>query len=672
MGVHRQLRVDAAALDEHPPGRGQPDVEGLGRRAGRLGLRDGLLSLGHVALDHVHADHARPQLGLGVDLGAVETERPLDGDLAVGGPGEDHRAGGGGLGGVVVQQAEVLQVQLQARTAAADQADRARARDLAGLVVLGAEIAEGDLIALQVRIEGQVVQFQAGAEVVQAAAGDRGLTGELRIDQGAAEGAGQMHLAAQLALAPIEQVPQGLHLAVGDHRPPDRPVAHHGDVQRGGGGFHRQGRSDVGLHPLGPRCVGLDVHLAVPQHRFDRGADGGVGRGVGASRLVQPRGHGPVQATAVSVQLHLGVDLADEVLVQRLDVDPAQVRGRGQGVGGLPGVGVQLARAHGKSQPGGAILAGDAHGDRLQGVEVDLPRLARAVQGDLLDTASLFIESRAGQAERALRRIGLELRLERQVRQGPRPGQCPGPDDRAGAAQMGVVGLQADRGVRGAVVDDLQRAGDAALGQHRAGSDGQLQVRRRRGRSAQRQGALGAHAAGVGVDAGQVQPVLRETEGRDALGRAIGTVGVDGDLPVQPPGALLQHQVNMGGLERQVRDIDDPEVRVQVGARRRKGSADVAVALGLAVDLDRSGAERSIGGPGRLQRQRTALVDLALGAERRLVAVQGGMAHGEDAAGVDRLDANARLGAQQTVQFTKPTLELGAVAIDAEPPGRPD
>ncbi len=446
MGVQRQLQVHAAALHDHAARRLQPDVEGDRRPPGGLGLQLGLGGLRHVALDHVDGGDARTQAGLGVDLRAVQPEVAVDLHLAVRGARDGYPARGGRLGGVVVDQAEALEVELEAGAPAALQADDPRPRDLAGLLVLGGEGLQLDHVALQVRVEREVGEHQPGGEVLELAAGHGRVAGQQRIGQGAGDGPLQLHLARQLPLGAIDQIPQRLHLALGREAAGDRLVAHDGELQGRRRGHHREFHRRAGAHAPAAGRLGVDVEPVAAQHRLDRRIHRhGLGR-IDAAGVVELGGHRAGEPGAGPLQVDVRVDVADEVRAERLEIDAAHRAHRAGCALGLLQVEVETAVAHGQPQARGEVLAVAPDGDRLHRAELDQAELARAGQSHLLGRARLLVDAVDVQGQRALRRLGVGGELERQAAERARPRQLAGADHQRGIPQRRIDRLQRDGG----------------------------------------------------------------------------------------------------------------------------------------------------------------------------------------------------------------------------------
>ncbi len=551
------------------------DVERDRRPVRFLGPQLGhVLPLGQAALGHFHGDHAGPELYLGVDLGPVDAQRALDLDLAVCPSREGRLPRGRGLQVVVVDQAELVEVQLQAGAAAAGEAHGTRTIDRAGLLVLGRQVLQGDLAPFERGGGLQVGQHQARGIVVEPAAGDLGLAGDLRVAQGAAKLGRELHIAAQLAVAAVEKVPERLHLAVGDDVTLHGPVADDGQMQRRSGRLHRQHQRDGRGQALRARGLGVDGQALAGQGGLHVGIDRHVGRGVDAAGVLERRGHGAAQARALALDAHMGVDPAGEVGIDGLEVDVLQHACEAGPLRPAPTIEVEPPAAERHPDPGRPVRSRKPKRDGLQGVELDLAELAGAGDVGLDDAPGLLIQPRSHDRQRPLRRVGVGVELEGQARERAGSSQPAGADVQRLIAEAGVLGGQVDGALGRGAIGDLQRPGDPARGQHRARADDQAEIRRRRRRAAQRQRARRQHPAGVGLEAGEVQAPRHQLEGRLALRRAVGTVARHGDVAGQALGTLGQGQLHMGAGERQVRGVDLAEVGVELGPRSLQGPGD--------------------------------------------------------------------------------------------------
>ncbi len=271
---------------------------------------------------------------------------------------------------------------------------------------------------------------------------------------------------------------------------------------------------------------------------------------------MQRRGHGPRQRRSLALQVHLGVDLADEIWGQGLQVHPPQGAGQGGAAAGLMSVEAECAAAELEPQPGGAVGSGQADLGRLQGVEFHLPELARAAERGLHDARGLLVDARSRDGDRALGGVGVGGQLERQSRQRALAGEMAAADGHVLAAEDGGLGGEIERSGGLGAVGDLQAAGDLALGQDRARADGQLQVGAGRRLAPQGQRAHGLDPRRVSVEAREVHAIPRQHEAGLAAGGSIVAVARDRDVAGKAPGSLGQGQLHLRAGERQVGGVD--------------------------------------------------------------------------------------------------------------------
>ena len=208
-----------------------------------------------------------------------------------------------------------------------------------------------------------------------------------------------------------------------------------------------------------------------------------------------------------------------------------------------------------------------------------------------------------------------------------------------------------------------------AGGQDDARPDVEDEVGRRWPAAAQRQTARRPDPAGVGVEAGQVQPALREPEVCAGTSGPILAFGGHGDGPVGPAGATGETEHDTRGPKGKAGQIDGGDIGDQVGAGLRKRPGEGAGPLRLARYLDRSGAERTGGVPVQLEFQGPDRADLPGGADRAQRAFEPRLGHRHHAPAILRLAPQLRRGAQQAVEFGEAGGEAGALCIEGKHPG---
>ncbi len=395
----------------------QPHGGALGGRVHhRLAGVDGL-----VALDHVHGHHARRRAALGgLDVGPVDAQHPRDLGMPGGVAGHGDRAAGDRLGLLIVQQLEAVDVDLEGAGALRRQAQHALAVHRALARVLACEALHLQHVVAQVGLGGEITQLQAGGGVLEQALGDAGVAGQLGRGQGSGQGPLGVQLAAQLALAPEEQVPDRLQLAVGADLALDRALAVEGEMQRRGAGVGRQHGVHGGV-VAGRRALGVHIQgqSSALQARAHRAVQGQLRRRVAAARALQRGVQRAGQGVTLPAQAEVGVEAAGQVLAQGRQVNAGHPRLGVQGLVRLMRVDLHLAAACGQVQPRAALSPRQADLGRLDGAEGGVAHLPMAGEGQVQAAGRGAGHAHAVQPHRRLGQGQLGAGLVGQMGQGP-------------------------------------------------------------------------------------------------------------------------------------------------------------------------------------------------------------------------------------------------------------